>query len=213
MELPMSTVPSSDVLIVPQSRGASWALWNTSSRGISCALGELQGFCHFAFLRQVNQVCTSSCLAPRLPGEPKCLSSWWDQESSSSYLPLILKFILQISVAMESCLEWLSWTLLSFPLKKFPSHLSVCPPQLVSGCWVSLFGPVLLKQVHRGAGPRFLAHQGKAQLQAHSRKLNWLFISFILLMFYTHHLVKGGGGGGCLLPSFLLAKWRCMEMT
>lgn len=132
-----------------------------------CALGELQGFCHFALPRRVSQVCTSSCLAPKLPGEPKCLSSWEDQESSISYLPLILKFILRISVAMESYLEWLPWTLLSLPLKKFPSHLSVCPPQLVSGCWASLFGPVLLKQVHKGADPRFLAHQGKAPSYKH----------------------------------------------
>lgn len=76
-----------------------------------------------------------------------------------------------------------------------------------------LFEPMLLKQVYRGAGPRLLAHQGKAQLQTQDRKLNLLYISFTCLMFYTHHLVEGGGGGGCLLPSFLLVKWRCMEMT
>lgn len=132
------------------------------------ALGELQGFCHFAFPRQVSQICTSSCLAPDYLGNQKRLSSWQDQESSVSYLPLILKFILQIPVAMESCLEWLPWTLLSLPLKKFPSHLSVCPPQLVSACWVSLFGPVLLKQVHTGAAPRLLAHQGKAHGYKHT---------------------------------------------
>lgn len=142
MEFPLSTVPSSHLLIVPQSRGILSTVKHflqEEFKSSICALGELQGFCHFAFPRQVSQVCTSSCLAPRLPGEPKCLSSWGDQESSISYLPLILKFILQISVAMESCLEWLPWTLLSLPLKTFPSHLSVCPAQLGSGCWVSFW--------------------------------------------------------------------------
>lgn len=117
-----------------------------------CALGELQGFCHFALPRRVSQVCTSSCLAPRLPGEPKCLSSWGDQESSISYLPLILKFILRISVAMESYLEWLPWTLLSLPLKKFPSHLFALPSlslavgflSLAQCCW-SRFTKVLVQ--------------------------------------------------------------------
>lgn len=78
MEFPLSTVPSSHLLIVPQSRGILSTVKHflqEEFKSSICALGELQGFCHFAFPRQVSQVCTSSCLAPRLPGEPKCLSS------------------------------------------------------------------------------------------------------------------------------------------
>lgn len=163
MEFPLSTVPSSHLLIVPHSRVSIVKhLLGEEFKSSVCALGFVTLLSQGRWVR----------FAPLLVWHPDYL-----ENQNASLLEEIkslqsLIFLWYLNLSYKSLLPWkAAWNgsleLCSAFLLK--NSLPICVFALSSlSLAVGFLSLVQCCQVHRGAGPRLLAHQGKAHSYEHT---------------------------------------------